>query len=512
MQTTRTWLEQVTEAEGSVGSSPPKPPEGAAQAPITREALEAARRRSRRGVIVNALIGWSFAAAALPGAYLASLTASGSARYPVTAAWSALLIMPLIAILPWRALRERRRGDALVDTLTEQLVRAIESAEAEATERKLQARHQELETRLANALEMAEGEPEVIDAIERSCAASLPGHPVELLLADNSHAHLVRVATASPGGTAPACPVASPDQCPAARRARVQRFPNSEDLDACPKLRGRASGTLSAVCVPVTIMGHAVGVIHATGEPDSLPPDETIADLETLAKLAGARLGLLRVMSETQMQASTDSLTGLLNRRSFEHELAAVRRESTRLSLAMVDLDHFKELNDTHGHATGDRALRLFAQTLSASVRSEDLACRHGGEEFVIALVDCAVEDARKVLNAFRGKLGMAIVRAGLPKLTASFGLSRPMRRRTCRASSPAPTPPSSRPSAVGATRSWCWTPTARRSRRRPVRGRRPPSRRRRRAHRSGPGRSRSRSRPERSAQASAEATRLPCR
>ena len=146
-------------------------------------------------------------------------------------------------------------------------------------------------------------------------------------------------------------------------------------------------------------------------------------DLETLAKLSGARIGLLRVMAETQLQATTDSLTGLLNRRSFEHRVAALRREEPSVVIAMADLDHFKLLNDSYGHETGDRALRLFAQVLRESLRTQDLVCRHGGEEFAIAIPDCGIEKAREIFDATRVRLDAAMTVAGLPKFTVSFGV-----------------------------------------------------------------------------------------
>jgi diguanylate cyclase (GGDEF)-like protein len=270
---------------------------------------------------------------------------------------------------------------------------------------------------------MAEDEAEVIDVIERSLAATLPESPAELLLADNSHAHLLRMASASPTGDPPGCNVTSPDHCPAARRAQVQRFANSDHLDACPKLRGRRAGALSAVCVPVSIMGRTVGVLHATGEPDTEFSADRVAELGTLANQAGARIGLLRVMVDTQLQASTDSLTGLLNRRSFEQKLTAARATQSTLAFAMADLDHFKTLNDTYGHETGDRALRLFAEVLRGSFRSDDLLCRHGGEEFIIAFPACRVDAARRALDGLRTRLDAAVTVAGLPSFTVSVGV-----------------------------------------------------------------------------------------
>jgi diguanylate cyclase (GGDEF)-like protein len=285
------------------------------------------------------------------------------------------------------------------------------------------SRGQRFESRLANALDMADSEVEVLAVIERSFVSTVPESAVELLLADNSHAHLHRVAVASPAGGPPGCSVGSPDSCPAARRAQVQHFNDSEALDACPKLRGRPNGPSQAVCVPVSIMGRTVGVIHATRAPGSPFAGTQLFDLGTLAKLGGARIGMLRLMSETQLQASTDALTGLLNRRSFEKEVSELRSKGTSLSLVMADLDHFKVLNDTHGHPAGDRALVLFAQMLRSSFRAQDVIGRHGGEEFIVALPGCSAANAQRSLDALRSRLDAAISVAGIPRYTASFGL-----------------------------------------------------------------------------------------
>jgi diguanylate cyclase (GGDEF)-like protein len=170
-------------------------------------------------------------------------------------------------------------------------------------------------------------------------------------------------------------------------------------------------------------MGRTVGVIHATGEPYVLVDDSTAADLSTLSKLTGARIGLLRVMAETQLQAATDSLTGLLNRRSLENKVRVLRASRMPVVVAMADLDHFKELNDKYGHETGDRALRLFAQVLRNSLRQDDLVARYGGEEFALVLPSYRAEDARIALDRVRVTLKDAIANAGLPRFTASFGI-----------------------------------------------------------------------------------------
>ena len=369
-----------------------------------------ARARTKRSLALTGVIAMGvIPALCVPVLLLTVVTAAGAARYPVAAGWMFVVLLPVCYVCYLINNGQQTRSDSLVSSLTRQ--------------QEVQVHRQEFGRRLANALDMAEGEAEVIDVVERSFSSTLPGSPVELLLADNSHAHLLRMATASPTGIPPRCGVDSPDQCPAARRAQVQQFDDSEDLDACPKLRGRPEGAISALCVPVSIMGRTVGVIHATGQPHASLADDKVADLGTLASLAGARIGLLRVMAETQLQAATDSLTGLLNRRSFEQKVSAARAGTAVLSVAMADLDHFKALNDTYGHETGDRALRLFAQVLTASVRAQDLVCRHGGEEFVVALPGCAATSAAQILDALRARLDAAITVAGTPAFTVSFGV-----------------------------------------------------------------------------------------
>jgi diguanylate cyclase (GGDEF)-like protein len=392
---------------------------------VTEEEWEEAQKRQHRLRFLSGVAGMVIlGGVSLPAIALGTaITDGGIVRYLVSAGLLIGFVFPSMLGMIFVANKQQADADGKVRQLNHDLSDAIVTADREAAQRKVQARRQQFESRLANALDMAEGEPEVIDVIERSLQAVIPDSPAELLLADNSHAHLLRMASVSSTGEPPACDVDSPDRCPAARRAQVQRFSDSDDLDACPKLRNRAQGRLSATCVPVSIMGRTVGVIHATGAPQEDIADNAVEDLETLAKLAGARIGLLRVMAETQLQAATDSLTGLFNRRTFEEKVSAVRRETDCFSVAMVDLDHFKILNDTYGHETGDRSLVLFAQMLKDSFRLQDLCCRYGGEEFAIAFPSCTAVQARNALDAFRSRLSAAITVAGLPAFTVSAGI-----------------------------------------------------------------------------------------
>ena len=116
------------------------------------------------------------------------------------------------------------------------------------------------------------------------------------------------------------------------------------------------------------------------------------------------RLGLDR-------QAREDVLTGILNRRAFEESAEAEWSRATRhdlpLSILVIDLDHFKTLNDTHGHEAGDAWLKAFAQLTGNLLRLEDLLCRYGGEEFVVLLpqtrLDAALQAAERIRRMIEG-------------------------------------------------------------------------------------------------------------
>jgi diguanylate cyclase (GGDEF)-like protein len=135
-------------------------------------------------------------------------------------------------------------------------------------------------------------------------------------------------------------------------------------------------------------------------------------------------LAMLRAFQVSQTQANSDSLTGLMTRRSLEHAVRDLQSTGMSYSVAYGDLDHFKILNDTFGHAAGDRALRTFSQVLRDSLRPNDIPGRYGGEEFVIVLPECSLDEARQVLGRVRERLAERIVVADLPPFTISFGLA----------------------------------------------------------------------------------------
>jgi len=127
-----------------------------------------------------------------------------------------------------------------------------------------------------------------------------------------------------------------------------------------------------------------------------------------LRKLLKVMRDNIRVREELRLLANTDELTGLLNRRALtlaaRREFERSRRHARPLSVIMIDLDHFKSVNDTFGHATGDSVLRAMGEDIARCLRQEDIAGRMGGEEFCVVLPETALEEASAVAERLRGR------------------------------------------------------------------------------------------------------------
>jgi len=133
---------------------------------------------------------------------------------------------------------------------------------------------------------------------------------------------------------------------------------------------------------------------------------------------------MLRAFEQSQAQANSDSLTGLVTRRSLEVRIRELQSSGEPYAIAYGDLDHFKQLNDVFGHAAGDRALRTFSQVLRDALRPTDVPCRYGGEEFVILLPACPIAEAVVVLERIRERLALRLESGGLPSFAVSFGVA----------------------------------------------------------------------------------------
>ena len=276
---------------------------------------------------------------------------------------------------------------------------------------------------IAEALDLAHDESDVHRIVEHAMGIVAAGRPAELLI-NSAESTALHQAAVNPNGGAPNCPVDETMACVAIRRARTITWEGPDQINACPMLRDRPGGPCSAVCVPINAGGSLVGVLHATGAVGDPPPSAVAEQLVVLGGQAGTRIGSMRTLEISRVEAATDGLTGVANRRMLSATLADLLRTSTPFVLVVADLDHFKQLNDRYGHEVGDRALQLFAEVLQNNVRGRDLVARYGGEEFVLVYPEMNVKLSMEVLERVRAALAAAVRSANLPAFTASFGVT----------------------------------------------------------------------------------------
>jgi diguanylate cyclase (GGDEF)-like protein len=178
-------------------------------------------------------------------------------------------------------------------------------------------------------------------------------------------------------------------------RERMPVFALDEGMGRAPSL----------LAVPLRVRDRTLGALVLTA-PHASFDAATRRVLGILANQAAAALHTMRLMERAKGQALRDGLTDLYNRRAFDdllaRTLAREQRQEGRLGLVLVDLDHFKKLNDTYGHPAGDAALKAAAQTLERHLRKGDHAARYGGEEFVAILPGADEPGAARIAERVR--------------------------------------------------------------------------------------------------------------
>lgn len=180
--------------------------------------------------------------------------------------------------------------------------------------------------------------------------------------------------------------------------------------------------------VPLIYHSRFMGVLMVrSDDPTRIWQENELLLMRTVADQVAVAVNHARLFAQTQQQALTDGLTGCFNRRSFEiqleRDLNLVTRIRQPLSLLMLDVDHFKRVNDTYGHDAGDTALRFIADILREELRGEDTAARYGGEEFVVILPQAGLEGAMIVAERLRSRLERTEI-PGIGHITASFGIA----------------------------------------------------------------------------------------
>ncbi|MBS0290676.1 MAG: diguanylate cyclase [Proteobacteria bacterium] len=220
-----------------------------------------------------------------------------------------------------------------------------------------------------------------------------------------------------------------PTDCWALRSGNVHVVEDPKKNLICHHFKSAPTGKY--LCIPLIVQSEVLGMLNF-----NVPAGSTIDSYHEKMMIAfsGAiKLGIsnIRLHEALKEQATHDPLTGLFNRRYLNEilprELQRVLRNSSTLCIAILDLDHFKNFNDTCGHKAGDAVLKLVADLLKENFRGSDIVCRFGGEEFIVILGDADTESALIRLNEFSATLKKKKIYYegnSLPSITISVGVA----------------------------------------------------------------------------------------
>lgn len=267
---------------------------------------------------------------------------------------------------------------------------------------------------------------EAYHTVNRFAPRLFRGNPGGLYLLNRNLTILEAVATW--GDAPPAALVLIAEACWALRLGRP--YTSLDDENEVPCFSHDTPMTPGYICIPIIAQGETLGVFrqYIAG----LPAHEQYAQLaRTVAKQIALALANLRLRERLHQQAVRDPLTGLFNRRylneSLERELSRAARQQHPVGVIMLDIDYFKQINDTYDHDTGDAVLRVLAQFLETNIRAGDIVCRYGGEEFTLVLPEASLEDTRRRAETLRRDITRITVKyAGrsLEPISASFGVA----------------------------------------------------------------------------------------
>jgi diguanylate cyclase (GGDEF)-like protein/PAS domain S-box-containing protein len=254
---------------------------------------------------------------------------------------------------------------------------------------------------------------DVYQIVEVYCPRLFDGFSGALLITNPSRKQVEAMAA---WGSNSRKQIFAPEKCWALRRGRIHSVNlNASDL-YCEHVV--ADKDTAYLCIPMAAQGETLGVFFLQGQIEYFG-----ARQQQLAIMLAERLSLalsnLRLREILQRQSIRDALTGLYNRRymetTVERELHQAGRQKEPIGFIMMDLDHFKDFNDTFGHGAGDLLLSSLGEYLQNSIRGGDIACRYGGDEFLLILPQASVQDAYERAEELR---------EGINNLATGFGVT----------------------------------------------------------------------------------------
>jgi len=273
---------------------------------------------------------------------------------------------------------------------------------------------------------------ELYDMVAEFLSRLLPGCAGSLYIYANSR-DVLEGSKAWNGGTVQ--PSMHPEDCWGLRRGHVYSFGEREIDFPCAHVG--SAHVEQYCCIPVLAHGETIGLLHLEfrADADGVFRREEVDEQRRLGLMCAEQISLaianVKLRDQLRDQSIRDPLTGLFNRR---YMLETCRREFSRaargrqsVSILSIDVDHFKKFNDNHGHDAGDTVLREVGNCLETEFRNEDVACRFGGEEFVVVLPGAPLEIGARRAEELRAKIEGLSVRYldnNLPRITISVGVA----------------------------------------------------------------------------------------
>jgi diguanylate cyclase (GGDEF)-like protein len=332
------------------------------------------------------------------------------AGHGLTSAWLAPIVshdslLGVLALLGRAPFRLEAAEQELLDMFIAQAGVAVRNArlydDLRAAHHGLEERTRDLDllNRMAEMLQACVTEDEAYTVVARFVSQFFPEDGGAVFVTSPSRNLLE--ARAIWGAWPPADPaVFKPEDCWALRRGRMHLVLDSQASLLCSHLP--VPPPPGYLCIPLIAQGESLGVLHLASGENGMAGRRSEAKQRmatTVADQLGLAVANLKLRETLRSQSIRDPLTGLFNRRymeeTLERELSRARRTNAPLGLMMMDLDHFKHFNDTFGHEAGDVLLREVGRLLQETVRGGDVACRYGGEEFVLILPEASTETTR---------------------------------------------------------------------------------------------------------------------
>jgi diguanylate cyclase (GGDEF)-like protein len=298
-------------------------------------------------------------------------------------------------------------------------------AAKEKRRRERERRYRASQTEFAETMQVMRDEREAYDLVKRHLERTIAGGEVTVLNRNNSDNRLVPVtAGAGDGQIGERLTAASSQACMAVRQGRkYERGTGSDPLLTCD-LCGDSAPEI--VCVPELVGGEVIGAVLVRHQ-RPLDEEDKARVSESVAQSAPV-LANLRTLAMAETRAATDALTGLPNSRACQDTVKRMTAQAGRagavLTAVMLDLDHFKQINDRFGHGAGDDALAAAASAITASLRTSDFAGRYGGEEFLLLLPETDTTGAMEVAEKIRAVISQIQIPTVDREITASLGVA----------------------------------------------------------------------------------------